>query len=144
MLVVSKTVAQTLDRAAKKCKHRCYGPRVSSWDCGKTAGHGPDGNYCKTHARLHEKIDATKVLWELKRGYGNGLPIQVKVREFNEKTFIDERGRRNSRSTQYSDFYETREQAINESLVKAKKRIEYAQAEIKEQQSLIDKLKSSL
>lgn len=124
----------------KTCKETVWGERVQSWKCQRSAGYGPNGDYCKQHARRHEKKEATVTLWDLEIKYGDGIPKPIKAREVTPSTYIDETGRRLGRKTEYHLIFDSEEEAIQCSLTRTRNALKRAKAEVAENEALIEKL----
>lgn len=125
----------------KRCKQTVYGERVTSWQCPRAAGYGPNGDYCKQHSARHEKVAATLTVWRLQRRYGDGLPEPIRVRSVTTNSYIDEQGRRNSKFTEYQDTFDTEEEAVKEAIARAERRIASAKQEIAAQEKLLAELR---
>lgn len=126
-----------------RCAERIFGSRVTSWQCNRPAGHGPGGRYCKVHARAHDTKGAELTLWCVEVLYGDVTPKPIKVREIMPSSFIDERGRKNNRMTQYALHFDTKEQAFAEAIARTERKLERATAEVAQQETLLAKLKKA-
>lgn len=72
----------------KRCKGNVYGGRVNVYGCQSKAGYGPDGDYCKNHAReLGFTIGETKTVYRVMKSE-NGLVIESAQCEETEKLYL--------------------------------------------------------
>jgi hypothetical protein len=101
-----------------RCKQRVHSGRrddLGGHPCGSAAGHGPGGEYCKAHARQFDTTPPTLELWSRELAffdYADPMPKRVLVREISPTTFIDHRGRRHARKSQYFEYHSTKAEAV--------------------------------
>ena len=130
-------LSPTIDKT--RCIARVYGERVSSWQCTRSAGFGPDGKFCKVHGRKKEQISADKVLWCVKRKWDTTkFPVAVKVREIKGKTFIDEHGRQARLETEYERFFLSEKLALLAAIEQVSKALERARRETESNAEALD------
>lgn len=105
-----------------RCIERIYGSRCTSHQCTRSAGYGPNGDYCKQHGRRHEKVSADLSLWETSpRWIDWENPIKkIKVREIGASTFIDSQGSRNRMESEFNKYFRTLNEAKSYILERAK------------------------
>jgi hypothetical protein len=124
----------------KTCKQIVYGARVTHWVCGRKAGHGPNGDYCKQHAPRNEKVEPTLTLWEVQRRYGNGLPEAIKARSATTNSFIDAEGRRNSKTTEWREVFDTKAAAVEFARKRAEQKLRSAEHEAEQARMILKAL----
>jgi hypothetical protein len=107
---------------------RSVGRSTDFGQCLRKRGHGPNGEYCKAHAQeLSEDVET----WYCVGKYSSSIqPVQIVASTPSTVMVKSDRGpaRREQRSSQYSEYFSTREAAINSirsRLVGAVKRHEY-------------------
>jgi hypothetical protein len=93
----------------KKCiesvRHRLSSYQSRMQPCGKGAGHGPEGNYCKVHARKYATTEV--VVYEVQPSYRKNLITKKTYREVTETSLFDKNGRRTNRCPEHHLTFES-------------------------------------
>lgn len=96
------------------------GRGITHRQCSKKSGHGPEGLYCKEHARQF----APKTIWY---STFSGTISQVEIRDFSEEFVWVESGRKVARTSQYVSYFPTREEAKKWLIREAESRLRSAE-----------------
>ena len=131
----------------KTCIERVFEPRCGSHLCGRKASFGPNNDYCKQHSRKHEQTKANLSLWKIParwHDWKNPLPTEISAREITETTFIDDKGNRLKRNTDWGLHYDTREQAIKAMIAQALSDLRYARQKAIDTDAALKILKGAL
>lgn len=128
------------------CHHTIWGARVTSYQCRRVWGFGPEGKYCKQHAALYEVVEAAIPLWKIENGRYQSfkMPEKVMVREVKTTTFIDKEGRRNSFRTEWELYFQSEEAALKELLSRAEALIAHSFKEVARGEQAKDKIAARL
>lgn len=106
--------------------------------CGKKAGHGSGGFYCKRHASRHPSGEEETVTWYKMGVLGQIVPVQVE--RYTDKTLtILGRGR-----VAIGGYYRTRSEVILAEIEKQEKKINAYQMQLRLAEQCVVKLRALL
>lgn len=118
-------------RCAEEVNHR-MGRWISSGQCSRKPGRGPDGLYCAQHAARFKK---TGEIWWQVGGYVHE-PHPVTVISHTNKSLLVASGGRVPITSRYHRHFRSWEEAVQWMLSRARRKLDAAQKEVKRLEAL--------